>query len=88
MDANRTGMEPGMKPRKLKLSSGTWRFLIDSHRTTLWSPSGKRCRIANEKILKVSHACNEHEYPEPCRGPIGSVTPGKLRAFIEGGGSC
>ena len=75
-----------MKPRKLKLPSGTWRFLIDSHYTTLWSPSGGRCRITNEKILGVSHACDEHEYPEPCRGPIGPVTPGKLRAFIEGGG--
>jgi hypothetical protein len=34
-------MEPGMKPRKLKLSSGAWRFLIDNNRTTLWPPSGK-----------------------------------------------
>ena len=77
-----------MKPRKLKLPSGIWRFLIDSHRTTLWTPSGKRYRLENEEILGVRHSCDEHEYHEPCPGPIGSVTPGKLRAFIEGGGAC
>lgn len=70
-----------MKPRKLKLTSGTWRFLIDSHGTTLWSPSGKRRRIDNEKItMTQSHHC---DYEPGCPGPSGTVTPGNLRAYIE-----
>jgi len=70
-----------MKPRKLKLASGIWRFLIDNHGTTLWSPSGKKHRLANEKITgERSHCC---AHAPGCPGPSGTVTPGNLRAYIE-----
>jgi hypothetical protein len=70
-----------MKPRALKLASGTWRFLIDSHGTTLWSPSGKKHRINNETITGTrSHHC---DYAPGCPGPRAMVTPGNLRAYIE-----
>ena len=74
-----------MKPRRIKLASGTWRFLIDSHETTLWTPSGKRCRVKNERITgAASHSCYRYEYPgNPCPGPNDAVTPGHLRAYIE-----
>jgi hypothetical protein len=73
-----------MRPRKLELASGTWRFLVDSHDVTLWSPSGKRHRVRKEELPGVApHFCQQYERPEPCLGPIGPVTPGMLRAYIE-----
>ena len=77
-----------MRPRKLKLSSGTWRFLIDSHETTLWSPSGQQRRISNDEITGARHSCYRHEeealgISAPCPGSPGTVTPGNLRAYIE-----
>ena len=56
-----------MKPRRLKLSSGIWRYLVGKTCVTLWSPSGK-------KLVFSTPYWEPHER---------SVTPGLLRRFIE-----
>lgn len=73
-----------MRPRTLKLGSGTWRYLINRHETTLWSPSGKRCVVKNGDITGEVHSCYDSDFGEPpCPGPLRPVTPGALRLYIE-----
>lgn len=71
-----------MKPRKLKLESGVWRFIVRSVVTTLWTPSGKKHRIINAFISGApegAHVCGD----ERCTAAGYPVTPGNLRKYIE-----
>jgi len=71
-----------MKPRKLTLESGIWRYLVGNMATTLWKPSGKKLRILNWYIggrTPEGHFC----FDEHCTAKGLPVTPGKLRKYIE-----
>lgn len=70
-----------MKPRKLDLVSGRWRFIVGYTKITLWSPAGRRHVISNREVTpdtsKSWYCCDHCEWFE------GAITPGNLRAFIE-----
>lgn len=71
-----------MRPRRLVLPSGTWRFLVGGVRTTVWSPSGRRWGVMNWEISGAApgtHVCGD----ALCSASGYPVTPGLLRAFIE-----
>lgn len=69
-----------MRARKLKLASGTWRYVIDTdHVTTLRSPSGKRYRIGPDHTFTTCMCSCPPEYQ--CFGK--GFSPGALRRFIE-----
>lgn len=67
-------------PRKLKLLSGTWRYIVDKNGiTTLWSPSGQRFRVGG---IHTFTSCMCSCPPElQCFGK--GFSPGSLRQFIE-----
>ncbi len=69
-----------MKPRKLKLPSGTWRYIVgDDGVTTLWSPAGKRYRVGTSHTFTTCMcSC------PPAHQCFGfGFSPGSLREFIE-----
>jgi hypothetical protein len=69
-----------MKPRKLKLASGTWRYILDKTGvTTLWSPSGKRYRVGADLTFTTCMCSCPPEFQ--CFGK--GFSPGGLRRFIE-----
>jgi hypothetical protein len=79
-----------MKPRRLKLESGVWRFVVRKTKTTLWSVSGKKHSIWNHEIAgygkyAAGHIPDTKWCGDPwCCSPISNpVTPGNLRQYIE-----
>lgn len=69
-----------MKPRKLKLSSGTWRYIVAADgMTTLWSPAGKRLRVGPTHTFTTCLCSCPPAYQ--CFGK--GFSPGSLRRFIE-----
>jgi hypothetical protein len=69
-----------MKPRKLRLVSGTWRYIVDKgHVTTLWSPSGQRYRVGWDHTFTICMCSCPPEFQ--CFGK--GFSPGSLRRFIE-----
>ena len=67
-----------MKPRKLKLPSGTWRYLVGDA-TTLWSPAGKRYRIGAQHLFTTCMCSCPPQFQ--CFGK--GFSPHSLRRFIE-----
>ena len=79
-----------MKPRRLNLDSGIWRFIVRKTSTTIWSVSGKKhqvwnCSIAGFPIDQVSHMPGQPWCGDPycCSPKSNPVTPGNLRKYIE-----
>ena len=72
-----------MKPRKLKLESGVWRFFVKGVSTTLWTPAGKKLHLLNWHISGPTPGVH-HCFDEHCTGRGHPVTPGNLRKYIEG----
>lgn len=68
-----------MRPRKLRLPSGTWRYIIKECITTLWTPAGRRYQVPHNKTFKNSMCSCGPEYS--CLG--WGFSPHALRAFIE-----
>jgi hypothetical protein len=73
-----------MKPRRLVLADGVWRFKVGRVVTTVWSPSGKKVPLMNWWVSGPgavgAHVCGDPK----CSSGGKPVTPGNLRAFIEG----
>lgn len=79
-----------MKPRRLKLEDGTWRYIVKATKTTIWSPSGKRRVVWNHEIAGYPTTADGHipgsvwcGDPYCCDPESNPVTPGNLRAYIE-----
>lgn len=79
-----------MKPRRLKLESGIWRFVVRKTKTTIWTASGKKHQVWNCSIAGFEPGWQGHIPGQPwcgdpyCCAPHSMpVTPGNLRQYIE-----
>lgn len=70
---------PPRSARKLKLASGTWRWVVTRGTITIWSPSGKA--ITHGKCAPLTRSACSCD-PWNCY-PEYAVTPGTVRRFIE-----
>ena len=69
-----------MKPRKLVLPNGIYRYIIrDDGTVSLWSPSGKPYQINAQHVFTTCMCSCLPEYQ--CFGK--GFSPGALRRFIE-----